>query len=202
MSSLKYKTWSYILLTIVHGHISAAKTPSNITIFAHHKLIPFNISQYMYTVVCRHTIIKPERIYLYDYVFINIYKSTSYLAPIKLTSSMRTYLRWTNNLQLTDSETWILCEICCLSILTINRSRSFWDTPESAQTKPCRDMPLMIVFNLHPNFPLYIKIIQTSVIKHSYVDRTANTDLKDGTVNLFRNGMGCYVIYYKYVCNY
>lgn len=101
MSSLKYKTWSYILLTIVHGHISAGKTPSNTTIFGHRKLISFNISQYMYYIVSRHTLIKPECIYLYNYVLLMIYINLRmYLVSITLTSSIHTYVRWTNNQQL------------------------------------------------------------------------------------------------------
>jgi hypothetical protein len=100
-----------------------------------------------------------------------------------------------------------ICEICCLYILTINQCMSFWETAESAQTKLCSDMPLMIVFQtwvtqsqppskLHP---LY-NIIQASVIiKHLFVDRTGHTETKKtGTVNLFRNGMGRYVLYYIY----
>ena len=79
-----------------------------------------------------------------------------------------------------------ICEICCLYILTINQCMSFWETAESAQTKLCSDMPLMIVFQtwvtqsqppskLHP---LY-NIIQASVIiMHLYVDRTGHTETK------------------------
>jgi hypothetical protein len=56
MSSLKYKTESYILLKIVLGNISAAKTPSKTNIFAQRKLIRFSEDMWTIRSKCRQLI--------------------------------------------------------------------------------------------------------------------------------------------------